>query len=162
MDPNEIATPLGIFTISTNETEELSITESTNLSNIVPNLDEIILTCPYGTVRKYNKNSSIFIIEDFIKNPPCLPHRTPMHIYDFVNKELKFFYCTSITNTDDWCNSIYNGILIDVDGNAHYCFIPSYVYKQIPASFKSENVNNNHFKFDNFGTLKITVNSANI
>jgi hypothetical protein len=143
-----ILTEFGTFTISTSQVEDLSITESVNLYNIVQ--DKIItLTCPSGDIRKYAPHPPISIIEDLVQNPPCVQKR---HIFDFINKELTFFYCTSISNTDEWCNTIYNGILIDTHGNAHHCFIPSYVYKQIPDSLK-QSANNNHFKFDKYGTI---------
>ncbi len=144
----------GTFRITFNYDEGVSITESVSLHSDNQNdTNKIILMCPDGSLRKYNQNSPLLIIEDLVKNPP---NNIKKHIYDvsLLNKEFCHFYCTSIKDNEDLPDIVYHGILIDKNGISHPCYIPSCVYKQIPNFFKT--VGNhpcNYFKFNNFGTI---------
>lgn len=146
-----INTNNGVFTISI-PLEEESITESINMSNILNNLDNLTLTCPNGEVRIYNKDSPIHIIKDLLTNPP--PQKE-IHIYDksLVGTEFNYFYCTHIVG--EWNESVYYGILIDTKGKTHMCYVPYYIYVQIPSALKNVTSKHNIFKLDNYGNVLV-------
>ena len=149
---NVICSPFGTFTISTSQEDDVSITESVNLYNVVHD-DKITLTCPSGNIHKINTHSPIqTIIENLVTTLATeFQTKKEKYIYDpsLVSVEFKYFYCTEIREPRN-----YHGILIDTDGNTHPCYIPHSVYKQIPTRFKNKLENSIYnFKFDKFGTI---------
>lgn len=144
-----INTDNGLFTISI-PLEDESITESINMSNLSVNLNNLTLICPNGEIRIYNKDSPIHIIEDLLKNPP---HQKEKHIYDksLIGIEFNYFYCTHIVG--EWSDSVYHGILIDTKGKTHLCYVPYYIYIQIPSHLKNVISKHSMFKLDNYGNV---------